>query len=292
MPDSTNAPVVVEDYARETRFPMAPLFAKHGIRSGLSVIIPTRGRAYGVLGAHDRTPRSYSADDVNFVQAIAHILATVIDRRDLEEELLRTSDEERARIGQDLHDDLCQQLTGIELRTEVLRHRLARQPAAREEAEKIGGFVRVAMLHARTLAHGLSPVQFEANGLMAALHELTANIRELFGVACEFRCESPVLIASQFAATHLYRIAQEAISNAIRHGHARRITVSLAPAPQGGVLTVADDGVGCSTPVWESSGMGLRTMQYRSEMIGATLRIEPAEGGGAAVTCEFQTPAT
>ena len=148
------------------------------------------------------------------------------------------------------------------------------------------------MLHARTLAHGLSPVQFEANGLMAALHELLANIGDLFGVACEFRCDSPVLVTDQFVATHLYRIAQEAISNAIRHGHAGHILVSLAPDSRGAVLTVSDDGIGCATPVWESTGMGLRTMQYRSEMIGATLRIAPGAGGGTAVTCEFQTPAT
>ncbi len=285
-----NAPIVVEDYAQESRFPMPPLLAKHGIRSGVSVVIHTRGRPYGVLGAHGLAPRSFSGDDVHFVQAVANTLAAAIDRHDLEEELLKASDDERARIGQDLHDDLCQQLTGIELRTEVLKHRLADLPAAREEAEKIGGYVRVAMLHARTLAYGLSPVQLDANGLMSALHELVANIAELFSVDCEFRCDSPVLIADQFVATHLYRIAQEAISNAIRHGHARHVAVSLAPSPEGGVLTVADDGSGCSTTIWESTGMGLRIMHYRSEMIGATLRLEPGAGGGTAVICEFQAP--
>ena len=269
---------------------MSGLLKKHGIRSGVSVVIQTRGRPYGVLGAHGRTPRSFSGDDVHFVQAVAHVLAAAIDRRGLEEELLKAGDAERARIGQDLHDDLCQQLTGIELRTEVLKHRLADLPAAREETEKIGGYIRVAMLHARTLAHGLSPVEFEVNGLMSALHELAARIAELFSVACDFRCDSPVLIADPFTATHLYRIAQEAISNAIRHGRARRVAVSLAPLPEGGVLTVEDDGVGCSTTIWESTGMGLRTMHYRSEMIGATLRIGPAAGGGTAVICEFPAP--
>ena len=284
-----NAPVTVEDYAQETRFPMPPLLAKHGVRSGVSGVIHTRGVAFGVLAVHSTRPRKFSGDDVHFVQSVANILAVAIDRRDLEEELLKISDNERARIGQDLHDDLCQQLTGIELRAEVLRLRLAGLPEAQEEVEKIGGYLRVATLRARTLAHGLSPVQLEANGLMAALHELTADMGELFRVTCLFRCESPVLITDQFAATHLYRIAQEAISNAVRHGHARDIVVSLAPSPAGGVLTVTDDGVGCAMAASGSTGMGLRTMRYRSEMIGATLRIEPGDGGsGTTVRCEFQ----
>lgn len=283
-----NRPILVEDYALETRFPMSAMLARHGIRSGVSVVIHTHGAAFGVLAAHSREPRRFSGDDAHFVQSVANVLAAAIDRRDLEEELLKSGDNERARIGQDLHDDLCQQLTGIALRTEVLRLRLADLPEAQAEVEKIGGFLRVATLHARTLAHGLSPVQLEASGLMAALHELAADMGDLFRVACVFRCESQVLIADPFAATHLYRIAQEAISNAVRHGRAKNIVVSLAPGPAGGVLTVVDDGSGCATPMWESAGMGLRTMQYRSEMIGASLRVEPAEGGGTAVRCEFQ----
>ena len=286
-----NRPVLVEDYALETRFSMPPLLAKHAVRSGVSVVIHTRGLPFGVLAAHSSQPRRFSGGDVHFIQTVANVLAAAIDRRDIEEELLKTSDNERARIGQDLHDDLCQQLTGIELRTEVLRLRLAGLPEAQEEVEMIGGYLRVATLHARTLAHGLSPVQLEASGLMTALRELAADMGGLFRVACVFRCESPVLMGDPFAATHLYRIAQEAISNAVRHGHAKNIVVSLAHGPAGGVLTVADDGTGCATPVPGSAGMGLRTMQYRSEMIGATLCVGPAEGGGTAVRCEFQTTA-
>ena len=284
----SNTPVVVADYAEESRFPMPRLLKKHAVRSGVSAVIHARGRPYGVLGAHSRRPRSFSGDDVHFVQSIANVLAAAIDRRDLEEELLAAGDGERARIGQDLHDDLCQQLAGIELRTEALRMQLSSLPAIQEEVEKIGGFLRVAILHSRTLAHGLSPVQFDATGLMSALQALVTSMAELFRVPCEFRCAAPVLVPDQTVATHLYRIAQEAISNAIRHGRAKSIVVSLDSAPGGAVLSVEDDGAGCPVPVWKSPGMGLRTMHYRSEMIGAKLRLQPGAGGGTAVICEFQ----
>jgi len=282
-----NRPIVVEDYKKETRFAQAPLLKKHAVRSGLSVVIHTRGRAFGVLATQSSRPCRFSGDDEHFVQSVANVLAAAIDRRRLEEQLLKIGDEERARIGQDLHDELCQQLTGIELRIEVLRNRLGEVPEAQGEVAKIGGFIRVAMLHARTLAHGLSPVQFEANGLMAALQALVVSMTELFRVPCEFHCETPVLISSQTVATHLYRIVQEAISNAIRHSRANKIAVSLAATPEGAVLTVADDGIGCATLIPKATGMGLRTMQYRSEIIGGRLRIGARAGGGTAVVCQF-----
>ena len=283
-----NEAVIVTGFQTESRFPIPSLLKEHGIASGVSVIIYGRGRPFGFIGAHSREARGYSGDDVNFVQSVANVLAAAIERRDIEEELLKTSDEERARIGQDLHDDLCQQLTGIEFRTAALKEQLAGVPAAQEEAARIGGFIRDALLNARMLARGLSPVQLEAGGLMSALQEFVTNMTGLFRVPCEFRCESPVPVADPFVATHLYRIAQEAITNAVRHGGAKNIVVSLASALGRAVLTIADDGIGCATPIWKSTGMGLRIMQYRSEMIGATLRIQPGAGGGTVVTCEFQ----
>ena len=275
------------DFETESRFRKPTLLKQHGVESGICVIIYGRGRPFGAICAFSSKPRSYTGDDTNFVQSVANVLAAAIERHEIEQELLKTSDEERARIGQDLHDDLCQQLVGIEFRIAVLKGQLAGLPLVQEEAAQIGGFVRDALVNARMLARGLSPVQFEAGGLMSALQEFVANMSTLFRVPCEFRCESPVPVADPFVATHLYRIAQEAVTNAARHSCAKSIVVSLALTAHGPALTIADDGTGCKTAIWDSTGMGLRIMQYRSEMIGATLRIQAGVDGGTVVNCEF-----
>ncbi|MEQ1858727.1 MAG: GAF domain-containing protein [Chthoniobacteraceae bacterium] len=284
----SDVPVIVEDHQAGSRFRRPSMLADFRVASSLSVGIRRRGQPFGVLAVFSDRPRKFSADDVHFVQAVANVLGAAIDRRDLEEELLKTSDNERTRIGQDLHDDLCQQLTGIEMHTEALKTQLDGLPAAQKAVERIGAYLRTATLQARSLARGLSPVQLGGEGLAPALRELVANMTALFRVACEFHSTVTVLVADPLKATHLYRIAQEAVSNAVRHGRATRVVVSLAGTARGAALTIADDGMGCSTSIWESTGMGLRIMQYRSEMIGATLRIQPRAGGGTSVSCEFQ----
>ena len=115
----SSSPVVVEDLKTETRFKAPTFFLEHGVRSGVSVIIHGRGKPYGILGAHTRRLRSFTGDDVHFLQSVADALAAAIERRVLEEELLSASSREQQRIGQDLHDSLCQQLAGIEFQNSV-----------------------------------------------------------------------------------------------------------------------------------------------------------------------------
>src|SRR5436190_3734894 len=165
----------------------------------------------------------------------------ITERKQLEQEILDISNREQQRIGQDLHDGLCQQLAGIELMCQVLEQKLAaKSKSEAERAGEIARHVREAITHTRSLARGLSPVEFEANGFMSALQELAANVQKLFHVECRFECPEPVLIQSNTAATHLYRIAQEAINNAIKHGKARRIVIALRLSIRGVVLSVAD----------------------------------------------------
>lgn len=284
----SGVPVIVSDLHAETRFHAAPLLCAHGVISGVSVIIHARGKPYGVLGADTARRRLFTSDDVHFLQSIANVLAAAIERRELEQEVLDISDEEQRRIGQDLHDDVCQQLVGIEFRLEALARELDGAPLAQMDVLKIGEFVRDATRHARMLARGLSPVEVEPSGLMLALQEMTARAEGLFRIECQYRCESPVLVPDHAAAMHLFRIAQEAVTNAVRHGHAERVVVALTCGADGAQLTIRDDGNACSTPAPKSGGMGLRTMQYRAEMIGATLRIEAAEGCGTIVSCRFE----
>ncbi|MBV8212264.1 MAG: PAS domain S-box protein [Verrucomicrobia bacterium] len=284
----SNSPVVVEDLRTETRFQAPAFFLDHGVRSGISVIIHGRGKPYGVLGAHTGRQRSFTGDDVHFLQSVADVLAAAIERRVLEEELLNASSREQQRIGQDLHDSLCQQLAGIEFQNSVLVQQLSKTPEARAEAARIGELIRNATKQARALARGLSPVEIEPNGLMSALNSLAINATNLFRVRCSFECPQPVLLENRKAATHLYRIAQEAIGNAVKHGQAKTIVISLKHVDQELVLTVKDDGAGFSQDGRGIEGMGLRIMDYRADMIGAMLRIDSLRGEGTTVACRLR----
>jgi PAS domain S-box-containing protein len=284
----SSSPVVVEDLRTESRFKAPALFLEHGIRSGVSVIIHGRGKAYGILGAHTKRLRSFTGDDVHFLQSVADALAAAIERRVLEEELLNASSREQQRIGQDLHDSLCQQLAGIEFQNSVLVQQLSKTPEAQAEAARIGELIRNATKQARALARGLSPVEIEPNGLMSALTSLAINATNLFRVHCSFECPQPVLLANRTSATHLYRIAQEAIGNAVKHGQAKTVVISLKGGDEQLILTVKDDGVGFSQDGRAIEGMGLRIMDYRADMIGAMLRIDSLKGEGTTVACRLR----
>src|SRR6266542_2846028 len=154
----------------------------------------------------------------------------VTERKRLEKEILEISNREQQRIGQDLHDGLSQQLAGIELMCEVLQQKLAAKSKAEAgRVSEIARHVREAITHTRNLARGLSPVQLDANGLMSALQELAVNVEKMFKIECRFQCDEPILVQNNEAVTHLYRIAQEAINNAIKHGKANRIIITFQP---------------------------------------------------------------
>jgi signal transduction histidine kinase len=204
----------------------------------------------------------------------------------LEKEILEISDREQRRIGQDLHDGLCQQLAGIELMSQVLEQKLA--PRSKSDAARVGeiaGHVRDAISQTRLLARGLSPVTLDSEGLMSALEELASNTGKMFKVSCRFECDPPVLVDDHAVATHLFRIAQEAVSNAVKHGKAAQITIQLAKERNRAVMTVTDNGAGFPEIVPRKKGMGLRIMQSRAGMIGGTLISANQSGGGARIIC-------
>jgi two-component system sensor kinase FixL len=192
-------------------------------------------------------------------------------------EILEISDREQRRIGQDLHDDLCQTLAGIELMSEVLEEKLsAKSRPESVRAARIAERVQRAIEQTRMLARGLSPLEMESTGLMAALSELASNTEQLFGIRRVFEASSPVMIEDAAAATHLYRIAQEAISNAIKHGKSSEITISLKAEHNRITLAIKDDGAGFSQPGKRPRGMGLRIMKYRAGVIGGSLEVRRA----------------
>lgn len=217
------------------------------------------------------------------------VARNITDRRRLESEILEISEREQRRIGNDLHDGLCQELAGIELMCQVLEQKLAAKSKA--QAKQVGDIalhIREATMHARKLARGLSPVELEVNGFTSALHELADNTKKLLRAECRLECPERVSIRNNVMATHLYRIAQEAVNNAVKHGHARNIEISLQPAGEKIALTVRDDGVGFPKEARRTGSMGLQIMKYRAGVVGATLRVEPGPAGrGTIVTCIF-----
>jgi PAS domain S-box-containing protein len=214
------------------------------------------------------------------------IFRDITERRRLEKAIIEISDRERQRIGQDLHDGLCQHLAGIELMSQVLEQELShRSKAAAGRVGEIAQYVRDAISQTRLLARGLSPVTLESEGLMSALQELAANTEKMFGVACQLECEQPVLFHDPSVATHLYRIAQEAVSNAIKHGKASRIAIRLENVGEGTILTISDNGSGFSSTRSNSKGMGLAIMKSRAGMIGGLLSLDNHPAGGGRVSC-------
>ncbi len=226
------------------------------------------------------------------------VIATGLDiteRKRLEHAVLEVSNSEQRRIGQDLHDGLGQHLTGIAFMSKALEQKLADAglPEA-ADAAKIVKLVNEGIHKTRILARGLLPGMSSGSfGLMSALQHWASEVQDLFRVSCRFECEEPLLIHDDGAVNHLYRIAQEAVHNAIRHGKARNITIGLTEAAGLGILTVRDDGCGIEPPhralqdVNPGQGMGLSIMRYRAGMIGGQLEIARGGERGTLVTCTF-----
>jgi two-component system sensor kinase FixL len=144
------------------------------------------------------------------------------------------------------------------------------------------------MVRARELSRGLSPISLESDGLMVALRELAARTKKIFRVDCRFKCKGPVLIPDHNVGIHLYRIAQEAVSNAIKHGKASRIDIGLSRTSERIVLAVSDNGIGMPRKPRKKGGMGLRVMQYRAGVIDASLVGQRQPDGGTTFVCSIK----
>jgi len=268
---------------RLTQIKMRVLATGSGLRQEITWTMNGKQHAY------DLSVEPVRDADGNVV-GIAGAALDNTEHKRLEKEVLQISELEQRRIGQDLHDGICQHLAGIEMLSEVLGQKLARKSKADSaQADNIAGHVRDVIAQTRSLARGLSPLVLESEGLMAALSELAANTEKLFRVQCRFECATPVYVHDLITATHLFRIAQEAVTNAIKHGKASAIELSLETRLQKTVLSVKDDGAGFSPRSGPTKGMGLRIMQYRADMIGAALSFQ-RQRSGTTVVCLLPTP--
>ena len=212
-------------------------------------------------------------------------------RRQLERELLENSDRERRSFAQELHDGLGQQLGGVAYLTGVLRETLAERGAVEAvHAARIFDLVRKAIEDARRMARGLSPIREAPEALMEALGELAAQTSELQGIRCRLDRGGRVLVPDVALAGHLYRIAQEAVNNAIKHARPKTINLFLRHDGARLVLIVADDGRGIGPLSPTREGLGLRIMQYRASLVRGTLDVAPRHPRGTRVTCTVPLP--
>lgn len=218
------------------------------------------------------------------------IIRDITRRRELEQQIIQISEYERQRIGQELHDALGSQLTGIGL---ICNH-LVRQTKAKDEGlsnelAEVAKQVKEADYLARNIARGLVPVAPEPGGLLQALSRLADTANKVYGISSEFKGDDTALIKNYVKSTHLYRIAQEALNNAVKHGQAREVSIHLeATGPNAIELSISDDGVGFPEHLPKERGIGVRTMHYRASLIGGSLSIKRLPEAGTKVTCHLQ----
>lgn len=264
-------------------------YRKTGERRIIGIGREVKGRKKD--GAEFPMDLAVSATNLGNRRIFTGLVRDISDRKKLEQEILEISDHEQRRIGSDLHDDLCQRLAGIRFACDALKKTAggAQASGVVERLEKIGADVSEAIDRTRMLARGLAPVALESNGLASALEELTSSICKIFAVKCSFRADEGVEVRDPIAGTHLYRIAQEAMNNALKHAHASEITVTLERAGDRVVLTIADNGEGFNAqdPERATEGMGLRTITYRAGMIDANVEVISAPKRGTKIVCAF-----
>jgi PAS domain S-box-containing protein len=208
-----------------------------------------------------------------------------LERDAVQREVLAIAAREQRQIGQELHDGVGQELTGLGLMAQSLAQRLPKAAVEKRIALRLIAGLDGIHQQVREISRGLIPVHVEGRGLAAALDDLAARTTEASGIKVTAECPECVELPDHATATQLFRIAQEAVSNAVRHGRPRYIRLTLLTEPSGLRLQIRDDGIGIQAGLHQCDGLGLRIMQYRAGQIGGVLRVGPTLEGGTVVSC-------
>ncbi len=281
-------------------------YLRNYLRTGRAKIIGIGREVAGLRKDQTTFPMNLSVSEVRVRgrRLFTGIVHDLTGRRALERQILEAAANEQRRIGQDLHDSLCQDLVGIAFAIDHARRALSGDAAAPNNAlAELSDAVRAAAGQARDLARGLNPVNLKS-GLWSALDSLAARVSQSFAVQCSFRWDRVASVRDETAATHLYRIAQEAVGNAVRHGKAKRIEITLAVRGGTLVLAVADNGIGVPRSVIQGikqglavtpkrpgnkpPGIGLQTMHFRARVLGGAFDVTARKGGGTVITCTIR----
>ena len=208
------------------------------------------------------------------------------ERQRLDREIAAVADRERRRLGQELHDGLCQHLTGTALTAQSLLDKLEHRAAPEVgEAGKVVDYIEQGIDLSRNLARGFFAPELDVEGLTFALRSLAENMTERFQVPCAFAGDEAVRVSDATVATQLYRIAQEAVVNAVKHARPHSVGIDLKKSNRHVTLRVDDDGIGFPSRLPEPQGLGLRLMSHGAALIGADLKISRNPNGGTSVIC-------
>lgn len=227
-------------------------------------------------------------DEQGVISHFIEVMEDITERKELEQALVSVSEGERQQFGQDLHDVLGQQLTGISLLAKSLAVQLKDQSCAHAAAAlEIEQLAKKAVGETKRLARGLFPTELRKNGLLSALDHLTDTLSTLYSVKCEFEGEEDLPMLGPSSSLHFYRIAQEATHNAIKHGDPTRVTIRLFLEEEYLVLEVEDDGKGIPDDIQPGKGMGLLIMAHRADLIRGTFKVCSRPEGGTLATCRL-----
>jgi signal transduction histidine kinase len=265
---------------------------RHVLSTGETTTYEFESRAEGAEPRYFEN-RAVLVQDDGIGAGLSISVTDITERKRLEQEILEISNRERHTIGRDLHDGLGQELTGVALMLRSLATRFEHQfPEGVATLNEIVGLVNQSIENARSLARGLLPVRTDSGGLPFALRELATRSRDLYGLEVNFRAEIwPEITLSETSASHLYRIAQEALTNAARHGHAAKVDILLMITRNTFLLRITDDGVGIRPSNRDSTGMGLKIMRYRASMIGAKIEFGANKPQGTIIRVTGEQPA-
>lgn len=228
---------------------------------------------------------------IDLTAANTALQCQISERMRLERELLEIVEKERRRMGFDLHDDLSQKLMGVSFLITALERNVAnKNMPTLAETRKIQTLINQIINHTHDLAHDFSSLDSQGGDIARELKGLAAHVRKMFQTSCRFDCRGKIPVLNQNVTAQLYKIAQEAASNAVKHGHARLISISLAHQPDRLVLTITNDGTPFPENKGENHRMGLRIMNSRASMIGASLEVGRKGEAGTAVICTLPLP--
>lgn len=220
----------------------------------------------------------------------ADLKGEMIERQKLEKQVLEIKDNEQRRFSRDLHDGLGQYLTGALFHALALERDLgAEKSRSAPTASKIAELVNQAINQAHDLARGIDPVPLRPDGLIEALRKLVDDLCNAHPAKCSFECKDLISIENYVVASHLYRIAQEAITNATKHSSASQVIVRLRKTSNDSVLEILDDGIGFPVSSQPGRGRGLNIIKHRARLINATLTVETSPGRGTTVRCVFRS---
>lgn len=236
-------------------------------------------------------PIHLSVSEIDHGRRFMGIVRDITEQRALQDEIVKIATLEQRRIGEELHDNTQQELAGLGLLAEQLHESLQRASDGKASAlaAKLAAGIAETNRRVSALAKGLVPVPVDAEGLMTALGELARTISDSNRVACRFECPQPVRVRDDSAALHLYRIAQEAVTNALKHADADTITIRLAATDREIALEITDNGVGIDEQPSVAKGLGLRIMAHRCSLLGGIFSVRPFRTGGTAVSCRVPT---